>query len=106
MIELIEERGWRILNGNKEGDEKGQWTFERVMGSSVIDYAITNASTWDKVRRMKIENRANLYHLPIIVKLEKAEAMERGGGRNGERNRRLVGRRYQKIQRKFGKNML
>jgi len=45
LIELIRDKGWGILNGNKEGDEEEQWTFEGVMGSSVIDYAITNADT-------------------------------------------------------------
>jgi len=25
LIELIEERGWLVLNGGKEGDEEGEW---------------------------------------------------------------------------------
>jgi len=71
LIELIGEKGWGILNGNKEGDEEGQWTFEGTMGSSVIDYAITNAITWDKVSRIEIVSRADSDHLPIILELKK-----------------------------------
>jgi len=68
---LIGDKGWGILNDNK-GDEEGQWTgVEGVMGSPVIDYAITNATTWNKVRRIEIESRADSDHLPIIVELEK-----------------------------------
>ena len=40
LLELIEDRGWIILNGNKEGDEEGEWTFEgkgQRVANSVID---------------------------------------------------------------------
>jgi len=106
LIELIGDLGWGILNGNKEGDKEGQWIFEGVMGSSVIDYAIMNATTWDKVRRIKIESRADSDHLPITLELTKSDTMGKKGGRNRKRDRGLIGRKYKKIQRKYGKNKL
>lgn len=38
LIELIEEKEWRILNGCMLGDEEGEFTFIGHRGTSVIDY--------------------------------------------------------------------
>jgi hypothetical protein len=27
VMEWIEENGWEVLNGNKQGDEEGEWTY-------------------------------------------------------------------------------
>jgi hypothetical protein len=27
LMEWIEENGWEVLNGNKQGDEEGEWTY-------------------------------------------------------------------------------
>jgi hypothetical protein len=27
LMEWIEENGWELLNGNKQGDEEGKWTY-------------------------------------------------------------------------------
>jgi hypothetical protein len=29
-MEWIEENGWEVLNGNKQGDEEGEWTYTRT----------------------------------------------------------------------------
>lgn len=48
LLEKIEKMGLGLLNGNKEGDDQGEWTFTGAKGSSVIDYAICNAETWEE----------------------------------------------------------
>lgn len=39
---MVEGKGWIFLNGNKEGDYKGEWTFEKEKHRSVIDHGIAN----------------------------------------------------------------
>jgi hypothetical protein len=34
------ENGWEVLNGNKQGDEEGEWTYVGNRGETVIDYGI------------------------------------------------------------------
>ena len=38
LVDLIEERGWIVLNGGKYGDEEGEWTYEKADKKSVIDW--------------------------------------------------------------------
>lgn len=40
LLEIVEEREWNILNGNTEGDEKGEYTYRGPRWSTVIDYII------------------------------------------------------------------
>lgn len=65
----MEEKGWVILNGNKEGDYEGRWTWERGESKSVIDYGIVNVKAWDKIKEFKVE-RMDSDHHPIIIGLE------------------------------------
>jgi hypothetical protein len=32
LMEWIEENGWVVLNGNKQGDQEGEWTYIGSMG--------------------------------------------------------------------------
>lgn len=45
LLETVEKMELGLLNGNKEDDEQGEWTFAGTLGSSIIDYAICNAET-------------------------------------------------------------
>jgi hypothetical protein len=36
-MKWIEEDGWEVLNGNKQGDEEGKWTYIGSRGETVID---------------------------------------------------------------------
>jgi hypothetical protein len=36
-MEWIEENGWEVLNGNKQGDEERQMTYIGSRGETVID---------------------------------------------------------------------
>jgi hypothetical protein len=51
-MEWIEENGWEVLNGNKQGDEEGEWTYVGSRGETVIDYAIVNEEAWERVEIM------------------------------------------------------
>lgn len=41
-MDITEERGWSILNGNMRGDESGDYTYVSKNGASVIDYVVVN----------------------------------------------------------------
>ena len=61
---MLEERGWYILNGTKNGDEEGEYTYIRRNAATVIDYVIV------KDRKMRIETRVESDHQPIGVCLK------------------------------------
>ena len=82
LMEVIEERGWMVLNGSKEGDEEGEWTYEKGGGKSVIDYGIVNWEAWKGVERFEVVCRVESDHLPIVIDL--GRWYERGEGREEE----------------------
>ena len=38
MLEVIDSKGWSVLNGNCEGDTNGEFTYVGARGNSIIDY--------------------------------------------------------------------
>jgi hypothetical protein len=67
LLEVVEDRGWAVLNGAKEGDERGEWTYEKAGKKSVIDIGIVNWEAWERVVSFKVENRIDSDHQPVIV---------------------------------------
>lgn len=67
MFELIEERGWLILNGNMQGDEKGELTRIEKRGASVVDYVFANSKGWDKTSKFFIKDRIASDHQSLIL---------------------------------------
>ena len=57
LIEFIENKGWRILNGNMIGDREGYCTYIGPKGATVIDYVIVNEAAWDKTVRFEVVGR-------------------------------------------------
>jgi hypothetical protein len=57
LMEWIEENGWEVLNGNKQRDEEGEWTYIGSRGETVIDYAIVNEEAWERVEKLTIGER-------------------------------------------------
>lgn len=55
LLEMIEENGWEILNGNMEGDEEGEFTFIGGKGNTVIDYVLVDTSIKEAMKNFKIE---------------------------------------------------
>ena len=54
---MIEESGLGIMNGNMASDEKREWKFIGRIGSWVVDYAITEVETWEKISEFIIGER-------------------------------------------------
>lgn len=87
MLKLTEDRGWHILNGQVAGDYNGELTYVGKRSASVIDYAIVNTVTMQKIRRFRVEDGVESDHLPLGVELE--GYMERDE-REVERRKRVV----------------
>jgi len=83
----VEELGLGILNGSKKGDEEGELTFVGKLGTSVIDYVICNAETWEEIENMKIADRTESDHRPIELTLE--ATMEAGERKMREREKEI-----------------
>lgn len=84
LIEVIEEKGWSIFNGNISGDEEGEYTFTGGKGCTVIDYVMGDEEVRGKVRSMKIGERIDSDHQPVEVWIKgEAEKRRRNGGKQG-----------------------
>jgi len=76
LLETVEKMGLGLLNGNKEGDEQGEWTFAGTLGSSVIDYAICNTEAWDVIEEFKVGERTESDHVPLELILQTTAEVE------------------------------
>jgi hypothetical protein len=67
LMEWIEENGWEALNGNKQGDEEGGWTYVSNMRETVMDYGRRTG----KGRRIQNRReRAESDHLEMALRKE------------------------------------
>jgi len=57
LVEALEEAGKFIFNGGGKADEEGEWTYAGRKGESVIDYVIGDEEVWEKVSRIRVEDR-------------------------------------------------
>ena len=80
MIDLIEERGWILLNGGKYGDEEGEWTYEKAGKKSVIDYGIVNWEGWQRVAKFEVGCRVESDHQPLIFEIKNQYARQEEKG--------------------------
>lgn len=71
MLNKIRERGWMILNGSFE--KEGGWTYIGELGTSVIDYVISNEKANEEVKKVEEGNRTELDHVLVEVELEGRE---------------------------------
>jgi uncharacterized protein (DUF1015 family) len=58
LMERIKENGWEVLNGNKLGDEEGEWTYIGSRRERGIDYGIVNEEAWKRVEEFRIGETA------------------------------------------------
>ena len=78
LLQIIEENGLGILNGNMVSDKEGEWTFIGQMGNSVVDYTIREVKTWERIREFKIGERTESDYQPIEIEIkEECEQRER-----------------------------
>jgi hypothetical protein len=78
-MEWIEENGWEVLNGNKQGHEEGEWTYKYLgsRGETVIDYGIANEEAWARVEKFRIEVRVEWDHLEIALRKQRGGTEQR-----------------------------
>jgi hypothetical protein len=79
LMEWIEENGWEVLNGNKQGHEEAEWTYKYLgsRGETVIDYGIANEEAWERVEKFRIEERVEWDHLEIALRKRKGGTEQR-----------------------------
>ena len=95
LLEATGEIEWAILNGNMKGDEEGEYTYTGGRGESVIDYVITGEEERGEIECMKVEDRVESDHHPIVLEM-KGGGEEREGREErekGKTERRLDGER-------------
>ena len=85
MIEMMEGEGWGIMNGIKEGDEEGEFTYTGGRGESVIDYVIGDSKTWEAVEEITVGDNTESDHQPLIVRLGAGGKEGREVVKEGER---------------------
>jgi hypothetical protein len=56
------------LNGDKQGDEEGEWTYNGSRGETVIDYGIVNEEALEKVEELGLGERTESNHLEIALR--------------------------------------
>ena len=62
-----------ILNGCKQGDEKGHFTYVSTHGCSVIDYCLVSDSFVDRVAKFAVCDRVESQHMPILFEITCAQ---------------------------------
>ncbi|XP_032690078.1 uncharacterized protein LOC116853231 [Odontomachus brunneus] len=88
LIQVIEERGWQILNGNIRGDEVGDWTYTGGRGQTVIDYVLGDREVRSDIEKMETGDEIDSDHFPIIIWL-KGETKKRGEKVRGKEVRKF-----------------
>lgn len=72
MMELFDDVGLSMLNGNKDGDWEGATTHVDYRSTSVIDYGAANESAWDDIIDFRVGIGIKSDHFPLEVTLNAA----------------------------------
>ncbi|XP_071580245.1 uncharacterized protein [Temnothorax nylanderi] len=67
LLEFVEEGGWMIFNGSVKGDEEDEFTYTGGRGETVIDYVIGEEEVRERVERLKVGERVDSDHHPLIL---------------------------------------
>ncbi len=76
MLKWMEEEGLLVLNGWKQGDETGEWTYVAERGCTIIDYGIVNGNTEREVTKFSVGERIESDHMPLLIVIGKEEEEE------------------------------
>lgn len=80
-MDKLEEVEWFIINGCEKGDREGDWTYSEGRRESVLNYVIGDREVWDRIERIKVEERVDSDHFPVVVWMKgEDEGLKRGGG--------------------------
>jgi hypothetical protein len=87
LMEWIEENEWKVLNGNKRGDEEGEWTYIGSREETVIDDGIVKEKASERVEEFGIGERVKSDHLELALRRRRVgkEQRRRGVGDMNEK---------------------
>lgn len=77
-MEDLEELGLTIFNSGIAGDENGEFTYTGGRGNTVIDYVMGREEVRRKVKWMRVEDRMESDHHPIVVCVEAGREGKKG----------------------------
>jgi hypothetical protein len=80
LIKWIEENGWELLNGNKQGKEEGEWAYKGSRRETVIDNGIVNDEAWEGIEEFRIGE----------ISIEEKNHEQRGKGRAKEEQKKVT----------------
>lgn len=85
LVEFIEEKGWMVLNGKVNGDEKGEYTFTGEREGTVIDFVLGDREVRERVERLRMGDRVDSDHQPVEIWIKgererRREKREKRGG--------------------------
>lgn len=85
LVEFIEEKGWMVLDGKVNGDEKGEYTFTSEREGTVIDFVLGDREVRERVERLRMGDRVNSDHQPVEkwIKGERGRRREKREKRGG-----------------------
>lgn len=70
LLNWVEEEEWGILNEAKEGDKKGEVTFIRGRGESVIE-VLGNRMAWERIGKLEVGGEIDSDHRSVTVSVER-----------------------------------
>jgi hypothetical protein len=75
------------MDGNKQGDGEGEWTYISRRGETMTDYETVNEEAWERVEEFRIGKRVESDHLPLEISIEETNHEERGkiGAKEGQK---------------------
>ena len=69
LLEFCKEKDLVVLNGRSLGDQAGEFTCIETVGASVVDYFIVSLTVVGNLKEMRVENRVESDHMPIVLVL-------------------------------------
>ena len=75
-VELVDQLGMMILNGNMDGDWEGEYTHDGPHNSSVIDYAAATTMLVSELTSFTVEQQVESDHHPIVISYGKYNSIE------------------------------
>jgi len=78
FVEMIEEKGWQVLNCRTAGDWEREYIYVGARGCSVIDYIIVNEYVQEDVIEFKIGERVDSDHMPLTLEKKNRRQETRG----------------------------
>lgn len=67
---MLEEKEWKIFNGNMKADEEGQYTYTGGKGNTVIDYVLGGLEVKERIVEMEVKCKIESNHQPVEIRIK------------------------------------